>query len=126
MFDVSSSEFLVILAVAAIVIGPKDMPVVAKKVGKVIVKFKRASRDFMKTLEEAAEETGIKDAIDEINREGVKLNTIVDLDGNERHAYDVGAMERELGIKPRVKPAPKKTTQSKSKKTRTKPKKKKA
>jgi sec-independent protein translocase protein TatB len=50
MFGIGSSEFLVILIVAFLVLGPSHLPKIAKTLGKVMGEFRRVSADFQRTL----------------------------------------------------------------------------
>ena len=55
MFDLGWQELLVIGTVALIVVGPKDLPKLFNKVGKVFGKIKQISREFYDQINEAAE-----------------------------------------------------------------------
>ena len=55
MFGIGSSEFLVILIVAFLVIGPSHLPKIAKTLGKAMGEFRRVSTDFQRTLNLEAE-----------------------------------------------------------------------
>ena len=46
MFDIGSSELLMIVIVAVVVIGPKDLPRALYKVGQVVGKARAMSRHF--------------------------------------------------------------------------------
>lgn len=57
MFGIGSTELLVILLVALIVLGPKSLAGFSRKLGQFIGEFRRVSTDFQRTLNlEAAEE----------------------------------------------------------------------
>lgn len=58
MFGIGSTELLVILLVALIVLGPKSLSGLSRTLGKVVGEFRRVSTDFQRTLnaEAAAEE----------------------------------------------------------------------
>ena len=57
MFGIGSTELLVILVVALIVLGPKTLASLSKTVGKAVGEFRRVSTDFQRTLNaEAAQE----------------------------------------------------------------------
>lgn len=58
MFGIGSTELLVILVVALIVLGPKSLANVSRTLGKAMGEFRRVSTDFQRTLnaEAAAEE----------------------------------------------------------------------
>ena len=57
MFGIGSTELLVILIVALIVLGPKSIPKLASTLGKAMGEFRRVSTEFQRTLNaEAAQE----------------------------------------------------------------------
>ncbi|MFD2174794.1 Sec-independent protein translocase protein TatB [Rhodobacter lacus] len=62
MFDIGWSELLVIGVVALIVVGPKDLPVMFRSLGRVTAKARAMARDFTRAMEEAAKETGLEEA----------------------------------------------------------------
>ena len=51
MFGIGSTELLVILVVALIVIGPSKLPDIMRTLGKGMAEFKRMSSDVKSTLE---------------------------------------------------------------------------
>lgn len=56
MFNVGFSEFLVIGIVALVVIGPKQLPEVARVVGRLIAELKKATQDLSGGLLEVTHE----------------------------------------------------------------------
>lgn len=50
MFGIGSTELLVILVVALIVLGPRNLPKIANTLGRAMGQFQRASRDFQRTI----------------------------------------------------------------------------
>lgn len=50
MFGIGSTELLLILIVALLVLGPKSLASTARTVGKVMGQFRRVSTDFQRTL----------------------------------------------------------------------------
>lgn len=48
-------ELLLILVIALIVFGPRQLPEIGKSLGKMLVEFRRASNDFKRTLEDEVE-----------------------------------------------------------------------
>ena len=61
MFDLGWTELLVIGIVALIVVGPKDLPVLFRKVGQFVGKAKGMAREFSRAMNEAADESGVND-----------------------------------------------------------------
>lgn len=50
MFGIGSTELLVILVVALIVLGPKSLASISRSLGKAMGEFRRVSTDFQRTL----------------------------------------------------------------------------
>lgn len=61
MFDVAGSELLVILIVAILVIGPKDMPMALRAAGKWIGKIRRVSAHFRAGVDEMIRQAEIEE-----------------------------------------------------------------
>ena len=61
MFDIGWSEMAVILMVALIVIGPKDLPRVARTIGKWTGKARGMAREFQRSIEDMAREAELQD-----------------------------------------------------------------
>ena len=59
MLDVGWSELLVIGALALIVIGPRELPQLLKKVGRWVGQVKRMAREFQRSLEDAARDSDL-------------------------------------------------------------------
>ena len=50
MFGIGSMEVLVILVVALLVLGPQNLPKVARSVGRAMGEFRKVSTEFQRTL----------------------------------------------------------------------------
>ncbi|MEM8690746.1 MAG: Sec-independent protein translocase protein TatB [Pseudomonadota bacterium] len=61
MFDLGWTELLVIGIVALIVVGPKDLPVLFRNIGRFVGKAKGMAREFSSAMNQAADEAGVKD-----------------------------------------------------------------
>ncbi|MCU0901867.1 MAG: Sec-independent protein translocase protein TatB [Cypionkella sp.] len=68
MFDLGMSELLVIGIVALIVIGPKDLPVMFRTMGRFTAKARNMAREFSRAMEAAADETGVKDVASDLRK----------------------------------------------------------
>lgn len=68
MFGIGLPEFVVILAVAVVVIGPKDLPRALYAFGKFVRKIKLMTSDIQKSLDVVMEEG----ELDEITRQANK------------------------------------------------------
>ena len=74
MFGLGWAEILVAAVVGLIVIGPKELPGVFRKIGQFVGKAKAMARDFSRAMNDAADDAGVKDAMDSGNslKDGVR------------------------------------------------------
>ncbi|MBW4960583.1 Sec-independent protein translocase protein TatB [Sulfitobacter sp. CW3] len=68
MFDMGWSELLVVGVVALIVVGPKDLPVLFRKVGQFVGKAKGMAREFSTAMNDAADDTGMREISSGLNK----------------------------------------------------------
>ncbi|TCS62387.1 sec-independent protein translocase protein TatB [Primorskyibacter sedentarius] len=61
MFGMGWTEMLVIGVVALIVVGPKELPVLFRNIGRFAGKARGMAREFSRAMEQAADESGVKD-----------------------------------------------------------------
>ena len=91
MLDLGWTELLVIGIVALIVVGPKDLPVLFRNVGRFMGKARGMAREFTRAMNDAADQSGVNDisktfrsATDPVNSamKGVKdaAKSMTDLD----------------------------------------------
>ena len=117
MFDIGWSEMAVILMVALIVIGPKDLPRVARTIGKWTGKARGMAREFQRSLDDMAREAELQDVkaeIDKLSRVDVRhrLEETIDPEGELRRSLNapVGAGLRDEDMaeldKPEAEPEP--------------------
>ncbi len=72
MFDIGWTEILIVLGIAIVVVGPKELPKVLRTVGKWRGKASAYARDFQRQIEDAADQTeldAVRKEIAEANRE---------------------------------------------------------
>ena len=67
MFDLGWLELMVIGITALIVVGPKELPQMFRTVGRFFGKAKAMAREFSQSMEDAANESGLKDATKTLN-----------------------------------------------------------
>lgn len=73
MFDIGASELLLIVVVAVVVIGPKDLPMALRAAGRWIAKMRRVSNHFRSGIE-----TMIREAeLEEMERKWREQNAAV-------------------------------------------------
>ena len=61
MFDIAPSELLVVVLVAIVVIGPKDLPIALRTAGKWIGKMRRMSAHFRSGIEAMIREAELEE-----------------------------------------------------------------
>jgi len=66
MFDIGWTELLLIAIIAIVCIGPKDLPIVLRTLGKMARKARGLAREFQASVEEVIRESELNDARKEI------------------------------------------------------------
>ena len=93
MLDIGWSEIAVIVVVALIVIGPKDLPKVLKTIGIWVRKARMLTRDFQNSVDEMIREADMED----VRRQATEWRNInigrevektIDPSGSLRDAFD--------------------------------------
>ena len=72
MFGIGMPEFLLIMAIALIVIGPKKLPDLAKALGKALGEFKKATSELKDSMEIEKPLSDVKRTFDDLNRDITK------------------------------------------------------
>ncbi|MGH6887207.1 MAG: Sec-independent protein translocase protein TatB [Geminicoccales bacterium] len=93
MFDIGWSEMAVIMLVALVVIGPKDLPRLARNVGQWVAKGRAMAREFQRSLEDMAREAELDDVkreIEKVGRTNIKrsIEKAIDPTGDLGRAFD--------------------------------------
>jgi sec-independent protein translocase protein TatB len=57
MFDLSSSKLLILGMVALIVVGPKDLPILLRAIGKYVAMIRRQAAEFRSQFDDAMRES---------------------------------------------------------------------
>jgi Tat protein translocase TatB subunit len=91
MFGISFGEFLIIIAVAVLVIGPKDFPEIARHIIKAVAKTKQIIDKTKVELNLLGKEIGVDEIKNEVAIEMAnerariekEITTIIDIYGNE-------------------------------------------
>lgn len=78
MTGLSWSELLVVGIVALIVVGPKELPVLFRKVGQFVGKARGMAREFTNAMHDAADQTGVQDVAKTFKAAANPLNTAMD------------------------------------------------
>lgn len=61
MFDIAGTELLLLILLAVIFVGPKDLPRLMRSVGAFVRKARMVARDFQRSLEDIANEADLAD-----------------------------------------------------------------
>jgi sec-independent protein translocase protein TatB len=88
--EVGATELLLIAAVALIVVGPKDLPILMRKVGQFMAKMRGMANEFRASFDEMARQS----ELDELRREVHALRSGQYLDEAKaaaQSAFDVNA-----------------------------------
>ena len=64
--DVGVSEYLLIAIVALIVVGPKDLPVLLRKLGQFVAKLRGMASEFRASFDEMARQSELDDLRKEV------------------------------------------------------------
>ncbi len=90
MFDLSFAELALIIIVAVVFIGPKDLPVVLRALSKAMRSIRRFGQELKCEFDKLSEEAGVED----IRRE---VRMIRGDDGRLYESYDIPTDKRHDG-----------------------------
>ena len=93
MLGLDISEILLILAVAFIALGPKELPTVVRYIAAFIREFQALTSGARAQFHEVIREAGLDDVMN-------KTTTIIDLEGKPQKAYDVRDIKKLEAPKP--------------------------
>lgn len=87
MFDIGGWEFLVIVIIALVVIGPKDLPAAIRNISGWVRKARELAREFQSGLSEIARETEL-DSVQRDIRQGLGLDEGEDIGNRIRREVE--------------------------------------
>jgi sec-independent protein translocase protein TatB len=70
MFDIGWSEMAIIVVVALLVIGPRDLPKVLRTMGRYVGKIRSMAREFQDSIDEAVREAELDEVKKQIEQAG--------------------------------------------------------
>ena len=77
MFDITSSKLLILAIVALIVVGPKDLPILLRTVGKYLGVIRRHAAEFRAQLDEALREAEVEELKKEFASVGQEMEATI-------------------------------------------------
>jgi sec-independent protein translocase protein TatB len=78
MFDLTSSKLLILAVVALIVVGPKDLPILLRTIGKYLSFLRQHANEFRAQLDEALRESELEEVKKEFDRMGQEVRATMD------------------------------------------------
>lgn len=78
MFDLTSSKLLILAIVALIVVGPKDLPILLRTVGKYLGIVRRHAAEFRAQFDEAIREAELQDLKKEFEGIGREMRSTIE------------------------------------------------
>jgi sec-independent protein translocase protein TatB len=120
MFDFGFSELLVIAVVAILFIGPKELPVIMRQLGRVFRRISYIRYALSSQFEQFMHDSGFEDIKDQVNFEvGDKKGGVSPLEANKA-AREIAVSDSAKEADVPKKPAAKKTSAAKPRKPKVK------
>jgi Sec-independent protein translocase protein TatA len=110
MFGFSLAELIVVCLVALFFIKPKDLPDIARAIGRIFFRGKKLLNEVKKQFREMESELGIDELKQEMNRgiaeekmkvEEKNTTVIVDIYGNEHHVANIDEIRADMSLEER-------------------------
>lgn len=89
MLDFSFAELALIVVVAVVFIGPKELPVVVRAVAKALRSIRGLAGEVHQAFDELGRESGLKDAADDISGQMKSIKGQARIMGDDGKWYDV-------------------------------------
>ncbi len=106
MFDLSSSKLLILGLVALIVVGPKDLPILLRTLGKYMAMIRRQAAEFRTQFDDAMRESELDTIKKDIENVGSDMQkTMRDAEMSVEKEVAAANAEMEASMKP-VDPVP--------------------
>lgn len=101
MFDIGASELLLLVVVAVVVIGPKDLPLALRTAGRWIAKLRRVSGHFRAGLDAMVREA----ELEELEREWKARNEAIMKAHPQADPHPMPAASAEAAVAPEAQTA---------------------
>jgi sec-independent protein translocase protein TatB len=89
MLDFSFGELILVVLVALIVVGPKELPVLMYKIGRWIGQIKGIGEEFTSGFKSAINDAGLQSMQKDIHEINNEIEYITDMEGNLQPTYDI-------------------------------------
>lgn len=93
--DVGGTEILLIAAVALIVVGPKDLPMLLRKLGQFVARLRAMADDFRASFDEMARQSELDDLRKEV--EAMRRGQVADQAAAEASNVEINQVFNEIG-----------------------------
>ena len=93
--EVGGMELLVIAAVALIVVGPKDLPMLLRKLGQFVARLRSMADDFRASFDEMARQSELDDLRKEV--EAMRKGQLADQAASEASNVEINQVFNEIG-----------------------------
>ncbi len=101
MFDLSSSKLLILGLVALIVVGPKELPLLLRTLGKYMAMIRRQAAEFRTQFDDAMRETELDTLKKDIEKVGSDMETTMrDAEMSVEKEVAAANAEMEASLKP--------------------------
>lgn len=87
MFDLSLAELLLIVVVAVVFIGPKDLPIVVRAIAKFMSNLRGFSHEIKAAFDDLAKESGVSDIKETLDAE-MRMPEILMIKGDDGKMYE--------------------------------------
>jgi sec-independent protein translocase protein TatB len=106
VFDIGWSEMAIILVVALVVVGPKDLPRLARTLGQWMAKGRSMAREFQRHIDDMAREAelqDLKESVQKISPAGIRdqISKAVDPDGTLGKSLDTRDINKSFNAPPK-------------------------
>lgn len=95
MFDLTSSKLLILGLVALIVIGPKDLPMLLRTVGKYLGMIKRQAAEFRAQFDDAMRDAELQQLKKDVESLGQETEKAI-REGEQSLQAEVGSVKQEV------------------------------
>lgn len=70
MFDIGMIEMFVIVVLAIIVVGPRDLPALLRTLGRFVAKIRHMGQEFQNSIKQMSDEVELEDITRKMNEAG--------------------------------------------------------